>query len=158
MIVDSVKSFEKYKDLAEGFDKVYFFLRDSKFATLEEGRYELDGDRVYCTISTQKLRDVTHADLEIHDSHIDIHVILEGDETIGHKDRALCDTTGNVKYDEPNDIAFLKGEEADNYLSLGKGNLAILFPADAHSPLIGEGEVKKAVFKIFISSPEQKRF
>lgn len=157
MIVDSVKSFEKYKELAEGFDKVYSFMRDSKFATLEDGKYEIDGDSLYCTISTQKLRDVTHADLEIHDSHIDIHVILEGYETIGHKDRALCDNH-DVSYDEANDIAFLKGEGADNYLSLGKGNLAILFPADAHSPLIGEGEVKKAVFKILISSPDHKLF
>lgn len=153
MIIDSIKSFEKYKDLAKGFDKVYTFLKDGKFNSLQEGKYEIDGSRVYCTISVQKLRDVSEAPLEIHDSYIDIHVILQGDETIGHKDRALC-SNNDVKYNEADDIAFLNGDTADNYLSLGSGNLAIIFPADAHAPLIGEGEVKKAVFKVFIPNPQ----
>ena len=51
------------------------------------------------------------------------------------------------------DIALLDNDEIpDNYLSLGEGNLAIVFPSDAHAPLIGEGEIVKAVFKVRIEN------
>ena len=50
MIIDSVKSFEKYKTLVPGFDKVYDFLRGNKLQELEEGKHEIDGKNVYCTV------------------------------------------------------------------------------------------------------------
>lgn len=152
MILDSIKSFEKYQNLAEGFDKVYKFICSKEFSPENEGRHEIDGKRVYCTIGRERLRDVTKAPLEIHDSYIDIHALFSGTETIGFKDRSLC-SLEEVKYDEASDIAFLKEEEMpDNYLSLGEGNLAIVFPSDAHAPLIGEGEIVKAVFKVRIEN------
>ena len=33
---------------------------------------------------------------------------------------------------------------------LGPGNMAILFPADAHAPLLGSGRCRKIVFKVKI--------
>lgn len=151
MILDSVKSFEKYRNLAEGFDKVYKFMRSKEFNPENEGRHELDVERVYCTISREQLKDIDRAPLETHDSHIDIHVILKGAETMGIKDRSLCDVK-DVKYNEADDVAFLKDEHPDNYISIGEDNLAIVFPSDAHAPLIGEGEIVKAVFKVKIKN------
>lgn len=151
MILDSVKSFEKYRNLAEGLDKVYKFMRSKEFDQANEGKHEIDGERIRCTIGRQQLRDITEATLEIHDSHIDIHVVLKGVETMGIKDRSLCDMK-DVKYDEADDIAFLDNENPDNYISIGEGNLAIIFPSDAHAPLIGEGEIVKAVFKVRINN------
>lgn len=154
MILDSLKSFEKYQTLQEGFDKVYQFIRKNSLATLEEGSYEIDGKRVYCTISSGELKNVEDAKLEIHDSYIDIHVLLEGAETIGLKDRSKCNTD-NTKYQEADDIAFLE-EEPENYVVMGVGNLAIIFPADAHAPLLGTGSYKKAVFKVHVGSNRSK--
>ena len=51
MILDSLKSFEKYQTLQDGFDKVYQFIRKNNLHTLEAGTYEIDGKRVWCTIS-----------------------------------------------------------------------------------------------------------
>ncbi len=155
MILDSVKSFEKYKTLVPGFDKVYEFIRGNNLLELEEGRHEIDGQNVYCTIFKGDLKSYDECPLEVHDSYIDIHVVLEGVETIGFKDRCLCDDQGvNVKYKEENDIAFLNDDEPENFLSLGAGNLAIIFPTDAHAPLMGEGEIKKAVFKVMVERPK----
>ena len=53
----------------------------------------------------------------------------------------------NISYDEINDIAFLE-ESPENFISLGEDNIAVIFPHDAHAPLIGEGFIKKAVIKI----------
>lgn len=156
MILDSVKSFEKYKTLVPGFDKVYEFIRKGNLLDLEEGKHEIDGNNVYCTIFNGPLKGYEEAPLEVHDSYIDIHVVLEGVETIGIKDRALCNEHGvNVKYKEENDVAFLGDDEPENFVSLGANNLAIIFPADAHAPLIGDGSIKKAVFKVMVERPKE---
>lgn len=154
MILDSLKSFEKYQTLQEGFDKVYQFIKKNDLYSLEPGQYDIDGKKVYCTISEGELRDVEDAKLEIHDSYIDIHVLLEGSETIGIKDRSKCNTD-NTKYQEADDIAFLE-EEPENYVVMGVNNLAIIFPADAHAPLLGAGNYKKAVFKVHVGSNRSK--
>lgn len=154
MILDSLKSFEKYQTLQEGFDKVYQFIRKNDLHTLEAGNYEIDGKRVYCTISEGELVDVEEAKLEIHDSYIDIHILLEGSETIGIKDRSKCNTD-NTKYQEADDVAYLQ-EEPENYIVMGLDNLAVIFPADAHATLLGNGKYKKAVFKVHVGSNRSK--
>ncbi|MBO5699789.1 MAG: YhcH/YjgK/YiaL family protein [Bacteroidales bacterium] len=150
MILDSLKSFEKYQTLQEGFDKVYQFIKKNDLYSMECGKYEIDGKRVYCTISEGELRDVEEAKLEIHDSYIDIHVLLDGSETIGLTDRSKCNTH-DTKYQEADDIAFLN-DEPENYVVLGVGNIAIIFPADSHAPLLGSGNYKKAVFKVHVGN------
>ena len=154
MILDSLKSFEKYQTLQEGFDKVYQFLKKNDIYSMECGKYEIDGKKVYCTISEGELRDVEEAKLEIHDSYIDIHVLLDGSETIGIKDRSKCNGD-NTKYQEADDIAFLE-DEPENYVVLGIGNIAVIFPADAHAPLLGTGSYKKAVFKVHVGTNRSK--
>ena len=66
MIIDSVKSFEKYKTLVPGFDKVYDFLRGNKLQELEDGKHEIDGKNVYCTVYSGELKDLGEAPLEVH--------------------------------------------------------------------------------------------
>ncbi len=149
MIVDSLKSFEKYQSLGEGFDKVYQFIRKKDLHKLEEGKHIIDGEKAYLTFWKGELKGLEDAKLEIHDSYIDIHVLLDGAETIGIKDRATC-SVENSKYDELKDIAFVD-DAPSNYVTLGINNFAIIFPADAHAPLMGQGECKKAVIKILVS-------
>lgn len=158
MILDSVKSFEKYKTLVPGFDKIYDFIRKNNLNELCEGRHEIDGNRIYCTIAAGELKGVEpeNCPLEIHDSYIDIHILIDGSETIGFKDRCLCDDSA-AKYDSDNDIAFLP-DTPDNYVSLGTNNFIVVFPSDAHAPLIGEGPYKKAVFKVRLEIPQEKLF
>ena len=64
----------------------------------------------------------------------------------GFRDRAKC-LGVNVEYNAEKDVAFLK-EEPEAYISYGDDNMVICFPQDCHAPLIGDGEVRKAVFKI----------
>lgn len=148
MILDSLKSFEKYQTLQEGFDKVYQFIKKNNLNKLDVGEYEIDGKKAYCKIWQGELKGLEPETLEVHDSYIDIHVLLSGTETIGLKDRAKCSTDDTI-YDEGNDITFLN-ENPENYVVMGVNNIAIIFPADAHAPLLGEGECKKAVFKVIV--------
>lgn len=150
MIIDSIKSFERYKDFQKGFDKVYEFLRKNDLNTLAEGNHPIVENDVWCTISTNEGRGFDPVPkMEVHDSFVDIHILLEGDETIGWKDRAKCDNLQMAEYNEAQDVA-LFDEVPETFISCSAGNFVICFPSDGHTPLIGSGTIKKAVFKVRI--------
>jgi YhcH/YjgK/YiaL family protein len=113
---------------------------------MEPGEYPIVGKDIYCKIWEGEGKGLEIPPLEVHDSYIDIHILLEGNETIGLRDRSRCDGD-NIPYDQENDIAFME-EVPENFISLGPDNIAVIFPHDAHSPLIGEGKIKKAVIKV----------
>ena len=146
MILDSLKSFEKYVNLHASSGKVLEFIRKNDLHTLSEGKHVIEEDNIWCTVSTARCKDESDAPLEVHDSFIDIHVVLEGTEIIGFRDRSKCMGV-NVSYDAEKDIAFLN-EEPEAYVSYGDDNMVICFPQDCHAPMIGDGEVRKAVFKV----------
>ncbi len=146
MILDSLKSIERYATLHESFGKVMEFIRKNDLHSLSDGRYEIEKDNVWCTVSTEEGRDGADAPLEVHDSFIDIHLVLEGSEIIGFRDRSKC-LGVDVKYDEAKDIAFMK-ESPEAYISYSDDNFVICFPQDCHAPLIGKGTIRKAVFKV----------
>lgn len=148
MVIDSVKSFERYLSLHQGFDKVYAFIKGNDLYKLAPGEYVIDGKEVWCTISENEGKGFESPQLEVHDNYIDIHILLGGSETIGFKDRGRCNSE-NAVYDEIKDIAFLP-DEPQVYVTMGVDNFLICFPKDAHAPLIGEGQIKKAVFKVKI--------
>ncbi len=156
MILDSIKSFEKYQTLQDGFDMVYQFIKKNNLHELPVGSYDIDGKRVYCSIVEGELKGLEESKLEIHDSYIDIHILLEGAETIGLKDRSKC-SDESTSYDEGSDIGFYN-DEPENYLVMGVDNFAVIFPADAHAPLMGEGKFKKAIIKVHVGQPQQSRF
>lgn len=148
MILDSLKGFERYVNFHSRFAKVYEYITKTDFNKLEEGEYPIVGKEIYCTIWKGEGKGIEIPKLEVHDSYIDIHILIEGSETIGIRDRSRCDGE-NIPYDKEKDIAFLE-EMPENFISLAPGNIAIIFPHDAHAPLIGEGVIKKAIIKILM--------
>ncbi len=147
MVIDSVKSFENYVKLHKGFEKVYEFLKSNDLHTLPVGKVAIEPNDIWCSIWEGKGFDLEHrTKLEVHDSFIDIHILLDGAETMGFKNRTLCDAT-HTKYNEADDIAFFD-DEPEVYVSNGVDNFIIVFPTDAHAPLISDGYIKKAIFKV----------
>ncbi|HBY02936.1 MAG TPA: YhcH/YjgK/YiaL family protein [Rikenellaceae bacterium] len=146
MIVDSIRGFERYLNIHPRFEKVYTYILKTNLHTLEPGEYPVVGKEIYCKIWEGPGKGIEIPKLEVHDSYIDIHIVLTGSETIGIRDRSRC-MCDNINYDEQKDIAFLE-EIPENFISLGEDNLAVIFPHDAHAPLIGEGFIKKAIIKV----------
>jgi len=146
MILDSLRGFERYLNLHSRFEKVYTYMLKNKLHEMEPGEYPVFGKDIYCTIWEGEGKGLEIPLLEVHDTYIDIHVLLEGSETIGIRDRSRCNSD-NITYDEAKDVAFLE-EAPENFVSLGPGNIAVIFPHDAHAPLIGEGKIKKAIIKV----------
>lgn len=146
MIIDSITGFERYLGQHPGFEKAFKFLRSQNIEALITGRHEIDGDNIYALVSEDEGKPLEDAKLEVHDSYIDIQLLISGSETMGWKDRARCDV-GSGAYDDAKDIAFYD-DEPDVFFVMEPMNLVIFFPYDAHAPMIGDGLIKKVVVKV----------
>jgi biofilm protein TabA len=147
MVIDSVKSFERYKNFHRNFDKVYDFIKNNDLSKLEVGKYPIVKNEIWCSISVSDGRSLDNMpQMEVHDSFIDIHILLDGNETMGFKNRSLCNIS-SAAYNEADDIA-LFDEFPEVFVSCGINNFVICFPTDGHTPLLGEGKIKKAIFKV----------
>ncbi len=86
--------------------------------------------------------------MEVHRRYVDVQLCLIGDEQIGWRPLAQC-AAPQGPFDCERDIQFFN-DRPETWLALRPGLFAIFFPDDAHAPLAGEGEVRKAVFKLAV--------
>lgn len=147
MVVDSFSNLAFYASLNPRFEKVINFFESNDVASFEAGKYEVDGDDIFINVIERGLKKPEDAALEVHDVYIDIQVLFSGDvESYGFKKRAAC-TQPRSEMDTEKDILFFD-DKADTYVSILPGDMMIFFPEDVHAPLVGEGNVKKAIIKV----------
>ncbi len=148
MIFDSLANAHQYYSINPHIEAAFNWLQQNPNA--EVGRYEIAGDDCFVMIQSVRNRGKAEPFVEAHNQYIDIQMVLEGADEIGWKDRATC-RDARAEYSEENDVA-LWNDDADFYVPVASGHFLILFPYDAHMPLSGEGELKKAVFKIRVQN------
>lgn len=148
MIIDQLENADRYGDMHPGFAKAFAFLRRSDLAELPAERHEIDGDKLFCMISKGPGRPRSEAKLEAHRKYIDIQYVIAGDEEMGWKLTADCHVM-DAPYDGVKDIMFFK-DEPDSWNEVPPGSFVIFFPRDAHAPLVGDGQIHKAVLKIAV--------
>ena len=76
MIVDSLKGFERYLTLHPRFSVAYEFMRKTDFSLLSPGKISIEGENVSCTVWHGEGKGIEIPPLEVHDSFIDIHVLI----------------------------------------------------------------------------------
>jgi YhcH/YjgK/YiaL family protein len=148
MILDCLENASLYYPVHRNFQKAFAFIREHKKDDLPIGRYEISAD-VYALVQIQPLLALCQTKWEAHRNYIDIQFIKRGVEVIGHAQEDSLKQA--VPYMPENDIAFYSGK--GNYASLKAGEFMILFPHDAHKPLllptgVEYAEVEKIVLKV----------
>jgi len=78
MILDCLAACERYTALHRGFADGFAFLQRADLADLEDGRYEIDGDRVFAMVARGTGRGREAARLEYHKGYIDIQFSISG--------------------------------------------------------------------------------
>jgi len=146
ILLDKLDRAEKYYKMHPGFKQAFEFLKSDSLSELPNGKYEIDGDRIYCTISKGIGRSRSEAKLEAHRKYIDIQYIISGIEEMGWSPTAICDNIAE-EYDAGKDIMFFN-DEPISWTQVPSGSFVIFFPEDAHAPLVGNEEIHKAVVKI----------
>lgn len=146
MIHDSLKNSSAIEKLHPKFKQVFDYLKSTDFSTLEDGKIELDGDKLYLSIASVKGKEKGTALIETHNNYIDIQLPLLGVEKIGWK--AGCDLQEISKpYNPEKDITFFV-DRPTAYTKIYPGEFVIYFPEDGHAPCIGEGVIRKIVVKV----------
>jgi biofilm protein TabA len=150
MIVDNLSAASKYASLHPLFAKAFAYIASVNLATLEVGKFDIDGDNLRGIVSDKNgvLPEESTAKFECHNAHIDIQVCIHGRERIGWKPRSTC-IAPRGEYNAEKDVLFYD-DKPDMFFGLRDNQFAIFYPEDVHAPMIGEGPIKKLVIKVKI--------
>lgn len=148
MILSNLNDVDTYLPLHPLFRTLVDYLRTHDLLHAPLGRITIDGDRLFINNINPDCKRADEQPMEGHKRYIDVHVLLEGQETYGVKPLG---TSSDVvqPYDEATDMA-LYGDRPDNYITLRPGQLLILWPEDLHAPFIGTGKIRKLIAKVKI--------
>lgn len=130
------------------------YLMNTDLSKLPIGRYDIDGDNMFVSVSEYELEPKEHRRPEAHRKYIDIQYVAWGEEVIGY---SLLSSQYEITQDElvERDAIFYKAVEHEAELVLKPGVYAIFFPNDVHRPGCKSSDqiqVKKIVVKIALSS------
>lgn len=146
MILAHLTESTRYEQLHPLFKTAFDFIKSNNLLKMETGRIELESNRLFINNIKANLIKKEKQALEIHKKYIDIHIPLDKTEIIGWK--SLSDLNKpREKFDTEKDFA-LFDEPASNYIEVHPGEFLIVFPEDAHAPVIGEGVLRKLIVKI----------
>lgn len=138
-----------------GLQKAFEFLRRPDLAGLPDGRYELDGERVFALVQRYATLEAAEPRFEAHRKFIDVQYLAAGAEVIGW---APLETVAVAEpYDEITDVLFGRARGGWTPVRLEAGMLAVLWPADAHAPRLAAGtpgQVTKVVVKVAVGGGE----
>ncbi|MBE6213809.1 MAG: DUF386 domain-containing protein [Rikenellaceae bacterium] len=149
MILDTLKNKEQYASLHPRFKAVFDYIDTHDLASMELGRHDIDGDNIFVMVQEIELRPREQARLELHRKYIDIQLVLRGpEEVFGWSEKKDC-LTAETEFDEAKDIQLFI-DKPQCFYTVREGQFSILFPEDGHAPMLGEGVVKKCIFKILL--------
>ena len=100
----------------------------------------------YINTVDSNMKTPEQARLEVHDRYIDIQVPLSKEETFGVAPRSSCkEPDGEMNIEK--DILFYRDPVTET-ITAAPGEVVTFAPETAHAPLIGEGTIRKAIFKV----------
>jgi len=149
MVLDSLANAETYYGLHKNFKVAFEYLKAQDLEAMEIGTVEVaDGVKVIVSDKPGVTKEAASAKFECHNKNLDIQLCIRGNETIGWKPRADC-YSPKGDFNEEKDVIFY-ADAPDTYFELRPGQFTIFYPADVHSPMIGDDLIKKLVVKVRI--------
>ncbi|MBE6574517.1 MAG: DUF386 domain-containing protein [Ruminococcaceae bacterium] len=150
MIIDKIANFDRYISLHPGFAKIKPVLEKYSDTTLEPGKYEIDGDKVFAVVQGYDTKEAAPDKFENHRKYIDIQYITGGAEQIHVKE--MTGLRIDFPFDEPHDYEFYKTPDSFVTAELETGEFAIFWPGETHRPGVmtdrGAAPLRKVIFKI----------
>ena len=148
MILDTLDNLSRYTSMHPAFAKVVEYLRSTDLASLEKGKYEIDGKNVYVAVDVRDGKGREGTKMETHRNFLDIQITISGNEEIGWKATSALETA-QADYDAAKDVQFFS-DAPTAWLAVPAGHFAIFWPEDGHAPLAGTGTLHKAIVKVAV--------
>ena len=150
MIFSTIFQADRYATLNPPFPRAFDYIRNTDLHALAPGQHGIVGDDLFVIMELVPGRTRAEAQLECHRRYIDIQLVLEGVDEMGWKPLADCREPVS-DYSAEKDIQFFH-DAAASWIATPPDHFCIFFPEDAHAPLVSAGSLRKAVFKIAVSS------
>lgn len=135
--------------VSEDLCKALEYLAAADFSKVANGRYVLDGEKMYANVENYTTADRSTKKPEAHNKYIDVQYLDKGTEKIYFAPR-----TADVKvvedYAEERDLLFFENIEEKDYVVLNAGDFAVLFPWELHRPGCNAENEPSAVQKIVV--------
>lgn len=146
MIVSNLQNSQRVESLHPLFQTLFEYVKTHDLLHAELGRIEIKGDELFINNVNPECVAVEKQVLELHRDYIDVHILLEGAETIGWK--AIEDLVTETKpYEKEGDCA-LFSDAPTTFVDLLPGQFVIVYPEDPHAPVIGQGKIRKLIAKV----------
>ena len=127
------------------------YIKETNFAEVNNGEYEIDGRDVFVRINTYATEDKINKKPEAHNQYIDVQYLGAGEEIIYFTPRRAEHIVVEDHADE-SDLLFYEEIEEKDHVVLQTGDFAVFFPWELHRPGCstknGMQEVQKIVVKI----------
>ncbi|MCF0160173.1 MAG: YhcH/YjgK/YiaL family protein [Bacteroidaceae bacterium] len=146
MIICNVENLKRMENLHPLFPTLFEYVKSHDLLNTPLGRIEIQGDDLFINNSNPQCVTAEEQVLEMHRDYIDVHVLLEGTETIGWKALEEIEHISKA-YDKQDDYE-LSDDRPTTFVTLHPGQCLIVFPEDPHAPIIGEGKIRKAIGKV----------
>lgn len=125
------------------------YIKNTDLNALENGKHVIDGDNLWVNIVDSNMKTPELARLEVHNQYIDIQIPLSKAESFGVKPRSACQTPDG-EYNPEKDILFFKDKDWET-VTVQQGEMITFEPEQGHAPLLGEGTIHKAIFKVKVA-------
>ena len=152
MILAHIEDSERYFSLHPLFKHLFDYVKTHDLSQVPAERITLDGERLFINVADASLKSPEEQVLEVHRRYIDVHFPLSSNEVMGWSPLQGLQTESVNPFNEEDDYA-VYAEPAQTYLTIRPGEFAIVWPEDAHAPIIGEGKLRKLIAKVLIDSP-----
>ena len=148
MILAHLNDSDRYASLHPLFKQLFDYVKVHDFTHVPAERIVLDGDRLFINVADVTLKSPEEV-LEVHRRYIDMHFPLSREEIMGWSSLSVLATESMQPFNEEDDFA-VYAERAQSYLTIHPGEFAIVWPEDAHAPIIGQGALRKLIAKVCI--------
>lgn len=149
MIIDTIDNIQCYSAMHALFPHVFEYIKNTDLLALPNGKHTILNDDVFVLIQRGVGQTKTESQLECHRKYIDIQLVLNGSDEMGWKPLADC-LAPIDDFNTANDVQFFSDLPL-NWLTTPVNKYCIFFPEDAHSGMISEHHLHKAVFKIAVN-------
>lgn len=149
MIYDQLDNLKKYQGIHPNIKLVVDFLEKTNIDSLVLGRNDILEDEVFLMLQENDLSDTYTGHYEYHKKYLDLHITIEGEETMFYG----FDKNEEIKpYDAKDDYGLVTCHQKQSFL-IPKNYFVLFLTKEAHEPskvTANSKKVKKYVVKIAI--------
>lgn len=150
MIYGNLSTCNTYSFLSERILECFAYAKKEDLLSFEKGSHPIDGENLFVNIVEYETTTKENRFFEAHKDYLDLHLMLDGEESIGInfiKDMKQGD------YIKKDDYLQITGE-VKTLVTLTNEDFLICYPEDGHMTALKVKEpckIKKAIFKIKIA-------